>query len=130
MSKEKLRILMGENIRNERMARNMSIDELAEILELTPGFVGLIERGQRGATPNTLLKLSDIFGMSIDSMFAMGNESLKESGRTPTQVKRKKIASLVVGFSEAELDFIIKTVKALRVLSNPQVEDDDEEDEE
>jgi len=131
MSKERLRILMGENIRNERMARNLSIDELAEILELTPGFVGLVERGQRGATPSTLLKLSEVYGMSIDSMFIMDDEkSLKESNRTPTQIKRKKISSLIVGLSEAELDFVIQTIKSLRMLSNPHVEDDDDDDDE
>ena len=69
MTKKALRTIIGENIRQERMARNISLEELAAILGLTSGFVGLIERGQRGATPITLLKLSTAFGLPVDRFF-------------------------------------------------------------
>jgi len=49
MTKLKLRAIIGENVRNERIARDISIDELSEMIGLTPGFVGLIECGQGGA---------------------------------------------------------------------------------
>ena len=114
---------MGNNIRRERISRNMSIDELAELLELTPGFVGLIERGQRGATPQTLTKLSNVFGISIDSFFAGGdgkNLSVAEEPELGTHKKRKKILSLISDLPEKELDFVIQIVKATRAMSNPK----------
>ena len=119
MTKKQLRVIIGENIRNERVTRNISIDELAEMLELTSGFVGLIERGQRGTTPSTLLKLADVFGMSIDTLFSDENGSLNlgEEHLPRGHAKRLKIESLISGFSEKELDFVIDMIKNLRALT-------------
>ena len=126
MTKERLRIIIGENIRNERIARSISIDELAEMLELTSGFVGLIERGQRGTTPITLFKLADVFGLSIDSFFYNDNNiSLGEEMISKSQVKRKKIESLISDFTEKELDFTISILKSLRVMNHSQIPEDD-----
>lgn len=134
MTKDRLRSMMGENIRNERMARNMSIDELAELLELTSGFVGLIERGRRGATAYTLFKLSDIFGMPIDNIFYRpDNESLsvEEESNREIKSKRNKIASLIADLTESELDFIIRTIKGVKIMNHEHVTflNEDEEDE-
>lgn len=124
---------MGENIRNERMARNMSIDELAELLELTSGFVGLIERGRRGATAYTLLKLSDIFGMPIDNIFLKPSSlalSMEEESTRQTKAKRNKISSLVADLSEKELDFLVRMIKGIKSMNHVRVVQDDNDDEE
>ena len=129
MTKEQLRVLMGENIRNERMARNLSIDELAESLSLTPGFVGLIERGRRGATAHTLSKLSEIYGIPIDGMFRASKDkalSMAEGNGIPAN--RKKIASLIVDLTEKELEFVVKVVKGLKVMNHNFELLEDEED--
>ena len=131
MTKTQLRYIIGENIRSVRMSRNMSIDELADMLELTSGFVGLIERGQRGATPITLLKLADVFGTSIDTFFfrSSGDSmSISFAEEPETLSKRKKIFSLISDFSVAELSFVIQMVKSLRLLFHPRVENQDMDD--
>jgi transcriptional regulator with XRE-family HTH domain len=133
MTKEQLRIRMGENIRNERVSRNMSIDDLAEMLELTPGFVGLIERGKRGATPHTLFKLSDILGIPIDPLFfrAEGGLSFGEEAINATKVMRGKITSLISNLTEKELQFVIDMVKGVKEMNHTFTEgmDDDDSDE-
>ena len=124
MNKLKLRIIIGENVRKERLARGISIDELADLLGLTPGFVGLIERGQRGATPITLFKLSNVFGTPIDKFFYHTQDFLPSLVETPLdQLKREKIASLTSDFSDAEVDFVIATVKGLRNISRSDVKE-------
>jgi len=135
MTKDHLKKIIGNNIRTARVARGMSIDELAELLGLTSGFVGLIERGSRGATVYTLFKLADIMETSIDSFFygnASGTElKLAESKRSKGNVKKEKISSLMVDFSDSELDFIVGVVKNLRNLNHTVVlrkDTDDEED--
>lgn len=133
MTKKQLRLIIGENIRNERASRNISIDELAEMLGLTAGFVGLIERGQRGTTANTLFKLASIFDVTIDSLFLEKSGSilsLAEDQGWGVHSKRQKITSMVSGFTEEELDFVIQVIKGLRTLnhSNADIIDDDEED--
>ena len=122
MTKAGLRSRIGENIRSERQARNMSIDELAELLELTPGFVGLIERGRRGATAYTLYKLSDIFAIPVDSIFT--NTQKQPSERISEEKKpngitsrRLKIACMIYDFTEAELDFIICMIQNIKTMS-------------
>ncbi|MCL2421702.1 MAG: helix-turn-helix domain-containing protein [Defluviitaleaceae bacterium] len=130
MTKERLRVIIGENIRNERISRNISIDELAEMIGLTPGFVGLIERGQRGTTSNTLLKLSDVFSISIDSLFYL-KEGLSLGEVDKDDVRRKKISSLISDFSDNELDFLISVIKGVRAMNRSGADaDTGEEDDE
>ena len=121
MTKDQLKVIIGENIRNERILRKISIDELAEMLDLTSGFVGLIERGQRGTTTIALYKLAGIFGLSIDSFFRQKRSMPIEMGEeyiSKKQIKRKKIESLISDFTENELDFVISVVKSVRVLNS------------
>jgi len=124
MTKFKLRIIIGENVRKERMARGISIDELADLLGLTSGFVGLIERGQRGATPITLFKLSNVFSTPIDKFFYRTEDSLPSLVETPShQIKREKLASLTSDFSDTEVDFIISVVKGLRSVNRSEAQE-------
>lgn len=121
MTKKQLRAIIGENIRLERTARNISIEELADMLEITPGFVGLIERGYRGTTPNTLFRLADVFSLSIDSFFRPKEPAGLSFGEGAVLgkagAKRKKIESMLVNFNEMEMDFIITLLKNLRIMN-------------
>jgi len=115
LSKEEVRMLIGDNIRKERVNRNISVDQLAKLLDITPGFMGLIERGQRGANPSTLLKLSEIFETTIDTFFygRQGSEALVATNDIE-ETLRKQIASLIFDSNEDELEFIIATIKFCR----------------
>ena len=129
MTKKQLRTIAGENIRRERLARDMSLDELADMLQLTTGFVGLIERGQRGAAPITLYKLSNIFGVSIDVFFrhnSNGPLSLAEEPATKENTRREKINSLISDFTDSELDFIISMIKNVRAMNHSHYDFEDD----
>ena len=117
MTKKELRRVMGSNIRNQRMSRAMSIDELSELLELTSGFVGLIERGHRGATAYTLYKLSDIFSIPVDTIFSE-EVKLAEETVSETKQKRNKVISMLHNLSEAELDYLVENIKSIKKLSS------------
>ena len=125
MTKERLRAIIGENVRNERVSRDISLDELAELLELTPGFMGLIERGRRGTTSSTLFKLADVFGIPIDELFYRSQRSSLSYGEDEIDArrsKRKKISSLISNFNEKELDFVLLTIRSLRSFNElPQI---------
>ncbi len=135
MTKEMFRKIVGENIRKERLNRGMSIDELAELLELTTGFVGLIERGRRGATAYNLFKLSEIFNSPIDYLVMEHDSSssvLKERDKTDhLQKKKSKITSYIYDLGEAELDFVISVIKGMKRMNKElyiQIGELDEED--
>ena len=115
MTKEDVRSMVGVNIRNERHNHSLSIEELSELLEITPGFLGLIERGERGATPHNLLKLANIFDSPIDRFFCGG----KGASVSKSAMLRKKLTALTTNFTENELDFAIVVVKAMNQLQTP-----------
>jgi transcriptional regulator with XRE-family HTH domain len=112
----------------------MSIDELAEMLELTSGFVGLIERGRRGATAYTLFKLSEIFNISIDNIFARTSDRqmrfAEETEPRSTDARKNKIYSMINGLTNGELDFLINTIKGIKVMNHthPYVEKNEEDE--
>lgn len=118
MTKKALRTIIGENIRQERMARNISLEELAAILGLTSGFVGLIERGQRGATPITLLKLSTAFGLPVDRFFKRNENQTDALDLNGKDEKRKKIDALIYDFNGNELDYVVSILKSVRAIIN------------
>lgn len=118
MHKESLKKIIGNNIREQRELRMMSMEELSELLGLSPGFVGLIERGQRGATPINLYKLSKIFNVSLDSLFSDNEGKSPRSNKVKElsieDTRRSKINSLIHDLDAKELDFIIIMVKSIK----------------
>jgi len=56
----------------------MSIEDLAKRLDITPGYLGLIERGERGTTASRLIALSRIFRISLD--YLMTGREVAPSG--------------------------------------------------
>jgi transcriptional regulator with XRE-family HTH domain len=106
--------IIGKNIRNERQARNLSRDELAEMLDLTTSHMGLIERGERGATAITLSKLTRVLQLPIDNFFTPPPTlALREERGSGKATANKKINSLIANLNEAELNFIIHVIQGL-----------------
>lgn len=103
-------IIFGETIRRERKARNIEVDELAAIMDLSPQFIGLIERGQRGTKLSNLIKFADLFDMSLDEL-VYGN--LRQKGE-PTKHDTLKI--LTSRLSDNKLDFLIAVVRDMDLL--------------
>ena len=101
---------MGLRIRNERLKNKLTIEKLCEMLEVSPSFIGLVERGESGISLEKLYKLSEIFHVSTDYIL-MGEQ------RTQDVVKRSKLEILNTHFydySDEELDFVLELLKFLR----------------
>ena len=115
MTRQELREIIGENIRIERKARNLSTDELAKLMEVSTSLLNLIERGKRSLTMHNSTKLAQIFNMPLDRFVERG-ESIKatQSGASSDALKRKKLESLIVGLDDHELEFIISLVKEFK----------------
>lgn len=114
--KDRLDRVIGNNIRVERELRNMTRDELAEMLDLTISHMGLIERGGRGTTAVTLEKLTRVFGISIDSLFAEADKkslSVREDSNSELAGNRRKITTLITRLNEQETDFVIHVIKGI-----------------
>ena len=110
MTKAELRKIIGANIRKERKELNISRAELASKLKLTPAYVGLIERGQRGTSSAILFNLADIFGIPVDSLLLPDNSKEK----LDLTDKRAALSNLISDCSDSELDFVISIIKHFR----------------
>ena len=102
MDKLELRKIIGQNVRNFRHANDIDMQELADLLDLSSGFLGLMERGERGTTPLTLYRLSEIFSVPIDRFFSH-NEKIEYA---ESKKIKKKLDCLMSNFTEAELTLV------------------------
>ena len=104
------------------------MNELAELMGLSPGFVGLLERGQRGTSPLTLLQLSLILGTSIDQLFYCGNVSVSPCDdqtdtneiETKIQIRLEKLRNLIYDFNEKEMGFVLEFLEYYRVIRHDE----------
>ncbi|MCL2874596.1 MAG: helix-turn-helix domain-containing protein [Defluviitaleaceae bacterium] len=115
MTRQELRETIGENIRIERKARNLSTDELAKLMDVSTSLLNLIERGKRSLTMHNSTKLAQIFNMPLDR-FVEKTENPKNSPFeiTPDILRRKKLESLIVGLGDHELEFVISVIKEFK----------------
>ena len=61
-------------LKNARMGKNMTQDDLAHILGITVRTYQYIEYGQRKPSYDVILKLQDLFHLSIDALLANTDE--------------------------------------------------------
>ena len=60
---------IGNRIRIEREKFDMTREKLSELLNLSPYFLGQLERGERKMSINTLINVSECLHISIDYLF-------------------------------------------------------------
>ena len=118
-SKDKynLDVTIGNNIRIERETRRIRRDEFAKLIDISPSHLGLIERGERGATPLNLSKISQMLNVPIGHFFngaGAENEITHDTNANPQLLKLQALASCI---SEHELDLLIHITKGLIGMS-------------
>lgn len=59
-------LLMGRRLRRGRKRLKMTQEKAAEFVEISAGFLGLIERGQRIPSVETVVKLCRLYRISAD----------------------------------------------------------------
>lgn len=61
---------LGQRIRVERKRLNLTQAELAEAIDISDTYMGAIERGERSLTLDTLVRLVNRLGVTVDFMLA------------------------------------------------------------
>lgn len=56
-------------LRTARLAKNLTLDELAKRAGLTRGYLSLVERGLKTPSIAALLRISDALGVSVGTLF-------------------------------------------------------------
>lgn len=66
----------GERLRSLRNERNLHQSELGEILDLSPSAIGSYERNLREPSYAHLVKMADLFHVSVDYLLCRTDERL------------------------------------------------------
>ena len=61
---------LGKRIREERLRLNLTQAALAEEIDISDTYMGAIERGERSLTLDTLVRLVNRLGVTVDYMLA------------------------------------------------------------
>ena len=61
---------LGKRIRQERQRLNLTQAQLAEAIDISDTYMGAIERGERSLTLDTLVRLVNRLGVTVDYMLA------------------------------------------------------------
>lgn len=91
---------VGKRLREERKRLHRTQEEVAEAVDLTTAFIGHIERGERSLSLDTLVKLCNYYGVTIDYLLAdvlpAETDAVVEQMRVllQGQSKEKKLAIL------------------------------------
>ena len=64
-----LSLEIGQRIRNYRLQKKLSQEELAERCGLHPTYIGQVERGEKNATIESISKISAGLKISLDTLF-------------------------------------------------------------
>ncbi len=68
MSKKDLQ-KFGRRLKGLRVERDLTQLELAEILDMSPNFVGMIERGERNTTVENVFKIARALNIKPSNLF-------------------------------------------------------------
>ena len=61
---------LGERIREERLRLHLTQAQLAEAVDISDTYMGSIERGDRSLTLDTLVRLVNRLGVTVDYLLA------------------------------------------------------------
>lgn len=61
---------LGKRIREERRRLNLTQAELAEAIDISDTYMGAIKRGERSLTLDTLVRLVNRLGVTVDYMLS------------------------------------------------------------
>ena len=113
--------IIGSNIRYERKRRGLTIDDFAKVIGMAPGFLGLIERGQRGTSVKNMVAIAEFFDISLDDLITKdlsnGGADMKDMENTRSAKARRALRSFVSSLTEDEIVFITSVIKSMNKMN-------------
>ena len=113
--------IIVSNIRYERKRRGLTIDDFAKVIGMAPGFLGLIERGQRGTSVKNMVAIAEFFDISLDDLITKdlsnGGADMKDMENTRSAKARRALKSLVSSLTEDEIVFITSVIKSMNKMN-------------
>ncbi|MEF2968392.1 helix-turn-helix transcriptional regulator [Paenibacillus sp. M1] len=106
---------LGRRLRQERHKMNLTQEKLAEKIEVSDAYIGQIERGERSLSLDTLVKLANQLGVTVDYLLhdsiEVNDDQFMNQIRqimTDRSAKEKQLALDVIKLMFAHLDDMVK----------------------
>ena len=99
-------LALGARIKNKRLEKNLTQEQLAEKVDLSAVYIGQIERGERKMTIQTLVKLANVLETSIE-------ELLSDSPEGNLNAKVNDLLDVAKKLGVADFDKVINIIKAM-----------------
>ena len=99
-------VLIGERIKFWRQQRSLTQEQLAEKVELTPGFISLIETGKKRASLETLLSICTELEITLNELL-VGNQLPQPSDYNT------EFSELISKLDEADKPLMFEITKAV-----------------
>lgn len=113
---------IGSRIRIERERLGLSREKFAEIISLSPFYIGQIERGERNMSIDTLLKVSNSLNISTDYVLKgytlymeniLSLEAMEDNYKVEIDDEIKDLLSIISGSSKEKVQLIKDITKLL-----------------
>lgn len=105
---------LGKRIRDLRLKKKLTIEKLCELLEVSPSFIGLVERGTSGISLEKLCRLSEIFDVSTDYLIKGTPDIEKTTKLQPKNSALDALNTYLYNSSEDEILFILSLIKFMK----------------
>lgn len=103
---------LGKRIRLERFKKNITQEKLAELVDVSPSYIGQIERGERNVPLDTLVKIATNLDVTIDYLiqdsFPIKDCSLKSQLEDLILKRNLKEQKLIINILNTLFDYIDK----------------------
>ena len=99
-------VLIGERIKFWRQQRSLTQERLAEMVELSPGFISLIETGKKRASLETLLSICRALNITLNDLLVR-NQIIQDTDYNT------EFLELTVKLKEHERHLVFEITKAV-----------------
>ncbi len=104
---------LGENIRKYRKAKGYTLEQLAELLDVSTTFIGQIERAKGIPSLETLVKIANTLEVSADTLlFGILNEKASDAHFIG------QVSELTKNFSSKEKELLLENIKNICIIAD------------
>ena len=100
---------LGKQIKMVRTSKRMTREELAEMIDVSPTFISLVETGTKALSLSKAIELADVLKVSMDVLFQDNRLQQEESDIA-------EAAFLPQGCNSYEKEVIVDTIFALKTI--------------
>ncbi len=98
--------LIGSRVKQVRLKKGLTQERLSELSNISSKYVSVLEGGHKKPSIETLVRISNSLGVSVDYLLA---DSLSVSSET----RVKEVISIVRNLNDNEMDTVIDVLNAL-----------------